>query len=107
LDRLWLLAECGLPVAVDPPPYRPAGGLMIPPLRGVLEHLPASEEAPACVSGAVISGRVGQTFSGGVKSGLFLAGYVVAGATEDDAVANMEQVVSWFHRETVWRPATP
>lgn len=104
LDRLWLLAECGLPVAVDPPRYRPAGGLMIPPSHGVLEYLPPTQGAPACVRDAVISGRVGQTFRGGVKSGLFLAGYVVTGETEDDVVENMERVVAWFDRVAVWRP---
>jgi hypothetical protein len=37
---------------------------------------------------------VGQEFHGGIKSGLFLAGYVVAGDTEDDVAANMDKVAA-------------
>jgi hypothetical protein len=39
---------------------------------------------------------VGQELHGGIKSGLFLAGYVVAGDTEDDVAANMDKVAAWF-----------
>lgn len=102
LDRQWLNAECGLPVTLNPD-YRPAAGLMIPPSHGVLERLPRPESAPAAVRDTVLSGRIGQTFHGGVKSGLFLAGYVVTAETEDELVPRLEDVVAWFERETVWR----
>lgn len=105
LDRLWLLAECGLPVQLPEVVRRPAGALCIPPSRGVLESLPRSGE-PDSILEASITGRVGQRFNGGVKSGLFLAGYVVGGQDEHDVEANLEKVADWFQASTVWRPVT-
>ncbi|WP_354643018.1 ATP-grasp domain-containing protein [Kitasatospora camelliae] len=103
LDKEWLYAELGLERTFDRPGYRPAGGLNIPPRSGLLEHLPLGGE-PECVRETVLHGQAGQVFHGGVKSGLFLAGYVVAGDTEEDVVANMEHVAAWFAKETRWRP---
>ncbi|MCB5180376.1 ATP-grasp domain-containing protein [Streptomyces antimicrobicus] len=110
LDKEWLYAECGLPggVGADPlsaPPYRPAGELNIPPLNGVLEALPDPGTEPDCVLEAVHTGQAGQEFHGGVKSGLFLSGYVVGGETEEDVAARLEHVARWFSEHTRWRPA--
>ncbi|WP_330331330.1 ATP-dependent carboxylate-amine ligase [Streptomyces sp. NBC_00536] len=108
LDKEWLYAECGLPSTLGAPIYRPAGALNIPPQNGVLEKLPeAGTEAgqPGCVREVMLTGAVGQEFHGGVKSGLFLAGYVVDGDTEEDVAANLEHVAGWFADNTVWRPA--
>lgn len=95
LDQQWLLAECGLPTTVSSPGYRPAGGLLIPPSRGLLEYLPTGNE-PEFVREVVLSGAAGQVYHGGVKSGLFLAGYVVDGSSEDEVAANLSTVASWF-----------
>jgi biotin carboxylase len=103
LDREWLYAECGLPTTFDSPEYRPAGGLNIPPSYGVLEHLPVGEE-PGCVREVQMAGAPGQVYHGGIKSGLFLAGYVVAGESEDDVATNMEIVAAWFAEQARWRP---
>ncbi|MFI9274043.1 acetyl-CoA carboxylase biotin carboxylase subunit family protein [Kitasatospora sp. NPDC052896] len=103
LDKEWLYAECGLPMTFDRPAYRPAGGLNIPPSYGVLEHLPVGGE-PDCVREAAMAGAPGQVFNGGVKSGLFLAGYVVAGESEEEVARNMEMVATWFAEQTKWRP---
>jgi biotin carboxylase len=106
LDREWLYAECGLPSTIDPPESRtdrPAGWLAIPPSNGILEHLPLGEE-PGCVREVSLTGAPGQVFNGGVKSGLFLAGYVVAGDCEDDVAANLEHVAAWFAGQVRWRP---
>ncbi|MGW8378497.1 ATP-dependent carboxylate-amine ligase [Streptomyces sp. ODS28] len=118
LDREWLYAECGLPTAAgDPvssgalaalPAYRPAGALCIPPQSGVLERLPATGPGsgqPACVRETVLTGAVGERFHGGVKSGLFLAGYVVGGETEDEVAAHIGQVADWFAENSRWRGA--
>ncbi|THA24570.1 ATP-dependent carboxylate-amine ligase [Streptomyces sp. RKND-216] len=104
LDKEWLYAECGLPASSGGPAPRPAGGLWIPPSSGVLEHLP-TEGAPDCVLESAHTGRAGQVFHGGVKSGLFLAGYVVGGESEEDVAANMEKVAAWFTDAVRWRPA--
>jgi hypothetical protein len=82
----------------------PAGGLCIPPSQGFLEKLPSGAE-PDCIRHVTLTGAVGQEFHGGVKSGLFLAGYVVGGDTEEDVAANIEKVAAWFAAETTWRPA--
>lgn len=105
LDKEWLYAECGLPSTLDTPAYRPTGALCIPPSDGVLTHLPSGDE-PACVKEVALTGTVGQEFHGGVKSGLFLAGYVVGGDTEEDVAANLENVATWFADHAQWSPAT-
>jgi len=103
VDKEWLYAECGLPRTFTAPDYRPAGGLHIPPSHGVLELLPIGDE-PACVREVSMAGSTGQVFHGGVKSGLFLAGYVVGGSSEEGVAANMERVASWFAERVRWRP---
>jgi hypothetical protein len=103
LDQEWLYAECGLPRTFESPDYRPAGGLHIPPAHGLLEHLPIGDE-PDCVREVIMSGSAGQVYHGGVKSGLFLAGYVVGGGSEEGVAANMERVASWFAAHVKWRP---
>ncbi|MFD0392336.1 hypothetical protein ACFQ3Z_04190 [Streptomyces nogalater] len=106
LDKEWLYAECGLPSSLGTPEYRPAGALCIPPQNGVLEQLPtATAEQPGCVREVMFTGSVGQEFHGGVKSGLFLAGYVVDGDSEEDVAANLEHVAGWFSDNSRWRPA--
>ncbi|GAO08069.1 hypothetical protein TPA0598_03_05300 [Streptomyces lydicamycinicus] len=104
LDKEWLYAECGLPSTLGTPAYRPTGALCIPPSNGVLNRLPSGDE-PACVKEVALTGTVGQEFHGGVKSGLFLAGYVVGGDTEEDVAANLENVAAWFADRAQWSPA--
>jgi len=101
VDKEWLYAECGLPRTFDTLVYRPGGGLILPPQNGTLEHLPSGNE-PSYVREAQLTGSVGQRFHGGVKSGLFLAGYVVGGNTEDEVVQHMSEAAAWFARESKW-----
>ncbi|MEU6277000.1 hypothetical protein ABZ871_32030 [Streptomyces populi] len=96
LDKEWLYAECGLPSTADTSRYRPAGALCVPPRNGVLEQLPAAAERPGCVREAMFTGAVGQEFHSGVKSGLFPAGYVVDGDSEEDVATHLEHVAGWF-----------
>jgi biotin carboxylase len=103
LDKAWLYAECGLAASVESSGYRPAGGLNIPPSHGVLEHLPRGEE-PSCVREVSLAGASGQVYNGGVKSGLFLAGYVVCGESEPDVASNMAIVADWFAEQARWQP---
>ena len=102
LDREWLYAECGLPATIEAREYRPAGGLNIPPSHGMLEYLPVGDE-PGCVREVTMAGAPGQVYHGGVKSGLFLAGYVVAGESENEVSANMALVADWFATRSRWR----
>ena len=76
--------------------------MLIPPLNGILEHLPIGHE-PDCVRDAQYCGIVGQRFQGGVKSGLFLAGYVVDGRTETEVIENISGVASWFGNAAKWQ----
>ncbi|MBS2965778.1 hypothetical protein KGA66_22185 [Actinocrinis puniceicyclus] len=103
LDKEWLRLECGLPSALDAHVYRPAAGLSIPPSHGVLERLPVGEE-PEGILEASLSGAVGQEFHGGVKSGAFLAGYIVGAPAHEDLVPRLEKVAAWFYERTLWRP---
>lgn len=104
LDKEWFLLECALPSTLDAHPYRPAAGLSIPPAHGVLERLPVDGE-PDCVLETMLGGAVGQEFHGGLKSGTFLAGYIVGAHAHEDLVAQVEGVAAWFAEGTVWRPA--
>jgi biotin carboxylase len=104
IHKEWLYAECGLPSAVRQAEYRPAAGLNIPPSSGLLEHLPAGGE-PGCVREVNLAGTAGQVYHGGVRAGLFLAGYVVAGESEDHVVTNVDRVAAWFAENVRWRPA--
>jgi hypothetical protein len=106
LDKEWLFAECGLPSTLPAPSYRPAGALCIPPQDGVLEHLPTGDE-PDYVREVTVTGEVGQEFHGGVKSGLFLAGYVVDGETEEEVATRLERVAGWFSDQARWQSAKP
>lgn len=102
IDQAWLYAECGLSRPLGARAYQPGGGVVIPPLNGVLEHLPRGNE-PDYVRETQITGAAGQRFHGGVKSGLFLAGYVVAGASEEEVVRNMSGVATWFAAHSRWQ----
>jgi len=101
MDKEWLYAECGLPRTFENGGFRLGGGLLVPPQVGTLEYLPTGNE-PEYVHETQFSGRVGQRFHGGVKSGLFLAGYVVGGNSEEEVADHMTQTASWFAQEARW-----
>ncbi|MFF8830094.1 acetyl-CoA carboxylase biotin carboxylase subunit family protein [Streptomyces sp. NPDC015131] len=106
LDKEWLYAECGLPSTLGDPVYRPAGCLNIPPGKGVLEHLPTGGE-PDGVREMSFTGAVGREYQGGVKSGLYLVGYVIDGDTEDEVERRMRTVADWYSAHVRWRPTAP
>jgi biotin carboxylase len=104
IHKEWLYAECGLPSEVRPTEYRPAAGLNIPPSPGLLEHLPADGE-PGCVREVSLAGTVGKVYQGDARAGLFLAGYVIGGESEDQVETNVDRVAAWFAENVQWRPA--
>jgi hypothetical protein len=101
LDKEWFLAECGLSAQVPRIRYRAGGGVWIPPQKGVLRQLPENKK-PNWIVDSQINGKIGQTYHGGVKSGLFLAGYVVHGSDEKNVIQNVQNTVSWFNENSVW-----
>jgi ATP-grasp domain len=101
LDKEWLYADCGLPRTFTELRYRPAGTILMQPRHGELQYLPIDNH-PNFVVGAEINGVVGQRFAGPVKSGLFLAGYIVQGASESSLVSNMVATEEWFRNSVRW-----
>lgn len=105
IDKEWFLAECGLPRTLPGElSYRPAGAVLMPPLDGILEHIPATDEL-GYVREAEIPGVVGQRYHGGVKSGFFVAGYVVAGSSEPEVARHISEAAAWFARNARWQLA--
>lgn len=101
IDREWLLAECGLSHLDTPPGYRPGGCICIPPLNGVLEHMPDSRSLDH-IRQEVFTGKIGERYHGGVKSGLFLVGYVISGCTQDEVIRKIEDTARWFGENSRW-----
>lgn len=101
LDKEWFLAECGIDRKLPPTNYRPGGGVWIPPQNGILQKLPEIA-LPPFVLESQITGEVGTRFQGGVKSGLFLGGYVITGDSEDQVIENIQATAQWFNDNTTW-----
>lgn len=101
IDREWLYAECGISSQYVPGDYRAGGGVWIPPKIGRLEYLPIGDE-PVCVRNKSYHGKVGEVYNGGVKSGLYLAGFVVGGDDEHEVQKNVLAVAGWFKEKTIW-----
>jgi hypothetical protein len=101
IDREWLLAECGLNQPFDLANTDTGGWVVIPPKKGILKALPRN--LPSFIRHAQYCGEAGQRFNGGVKSGLFLAGYVIAGHSETDCKENVIAAANWFSENTIWQ----
>jgi biotin carboxylase len=107
IDKEWFYAECGLARTLPSQlSYQPAGAVLLPPLDGILEHIPNGNEPPY-VREAEIPGVVGQRYHGGVKSGFFVAGYVVAGSSETDVARHISETAAWFTQHARWQIAGP
>lgn len=102
IDRHWFEAECGFSRSLQIKEYRPGGFTLIPPLNGILQRLPRDNE-PRYVREKHIMGTIGERYHGGVKSGLFLAGYVIDGTNEEEVKNNIADVADWFANQTQWQ----
>ncbi len=100
LDEAWFLSECGIQPALKFN-YQPSSCVSIPPFNAVLKHLPKDQE-PDYIIASHYCGEAGRRYYGGVKSGLFLAGYVVDGNTEDEAQNKVLEAAKWYYQNTVW-----
>lgn len=101
LDKEWLLAECNLPSTFSSVKYSAGGAVWIPPQKGTLRSLP-QKKMPDWVIESVVNGRLGETYQGGVKSGLFLAAFVVRGSNENVITDRVHQVADWFQQNSSW-----
>jgi hypothetical protein len=103
IDKEWLLAECGITRSYPQLPPTMGGCICIPPLSGVLDAIP-SETKLDCIIGEKFTGKVGERYHGGVKSGLFLMGYVVSGDSESEVIENITKTAEWFYANSRWSP---
>ena len=104
LDKEWFISECGIQsdLKFD---YRPSSCVSIPPFNAVLKHLPINEE-PNYIIASHYCGQANRRYYGGVKSGLFLAGYVVDGNNENEAQNKALEAVKWYYENSVWEMVT-
>ncbi len=101
IDEAWLLAECQISNFTSKSNnYKPSGWLAIPPLDGVLKKLPINKKT--YIKNSHYSGEEGKRYFGGVKSGLFLAGYAISGENEEMVQDNIHDTAEWFRTEAIW-----
>ncbi len=103
IDKEWLLAECGIARSYPQLPPALGGGVNIPPLNGVLDAIPSVPKLD-CIIAEKFTGKVGERYHGGVKSGLFLMGYVVKGDSESEVIENIKKTAEWFYANSRWSP---
>ncbi|MFH9584467.1 acetyl-CoA carboxylase biotin carboxylase subunit family protein [Streptomyces luteogriseus] len=106
LDREWFLAQTGAAPSLTPgmdgaAPGRSAGWVVFYPERGTLTELPLAP--PEFVVEQRLRGRVGTTYRGGQKSGVYLAGYVVTGADADEVEQRLHELAAWYASGVRWR----
>jgi hypothetical protein len=101
LDKEWLLAEVGLGNELSKFPFCSIGSINIPPQVGRLDFYPENCELPY-VKYQQVHGQVGQVFQGGVKSGLFLFGFVLAGENEEMITHRMQAINDWASDQVKW-----
>jgi biotin carboxylase len=110
MDRLWIRAQCGLPV--DAQEVRRtvaahtgvAGWLMLPPRNAVLESLP--ETAPAWISEYWKNAAPGTNFAGPAyarrKSGDYIASIIVKADTEAQVQERLADSLRWLDGSIRW-----
>lgn len=101
LDKQWLYAECGIPTVIENVPFFPYGCICIPPLKGIFLQKPDPGKNPVIVF-EEFSGKINVKYNGGVKSGLFLVGYVINGNSCEEIKRNIHDVAHWFTEYSEW-----
>ncbi|WP_149183702.1 ATP-dependent carboxylate-amine ligase [Streptomyces sp. TRM49041] len=108
LDKEWFLAQ----VSPVPHPVREvsgaapgrtqptAGWVVFYPEAGTLAALPQSP--PPFVAEQRQRGRIGTTYGGGEKSGVYLAGYVVTGADAAEVEHRVGELAEWYAAGVRW-----
>ncbi|GAA2894692.1 hypothetical protein GCM10011428_35400 [Streptomyces violaceus] len=70
------------------------------PERGTLAALPA--DPPSFVVEERLRGTVGTTYQGGVKSGVYVAGYVLTGADDHEVGRRAQELARWYATGVRW-----
>jgi hypothetical protein len=105
LDREWFRSQ----VAPDGPagtgvhavaPGRSAGWVVFYPEHGTLAALPAGP--PSFVVEERLRGTVGTAYRGGVKSGVYVAGYVLTGADDQEVERRAQDLARWYAAGVRW-----
>ena len=65
-------------------------------------------QLPVCdrtkyITSSYYCGKVGETFNGAIKSGLFLAGYTFSGKNDLEIESKFSSTVNWFNENTLWK----
>lgn len=103
IDKIWFLVECGLYKSfIETVSYKPCGWIVIPPLKGVLLDMPLETKSNKYIVKSQYCGEIGERYNGGVKSGLFLAGYAISGDTENNVEENILEIANWFSKNSKW-----
>ncbi|WP_394202457.1 hypothetical protein [Marinagarivorans algicola] len=100
LDKQWLLAECNLSSPIDYN-YNQGGWITVQPQVGLLKSLPKEPE-PEFIISSFYTGNAGMKFDGAIKSGLFLAGFVVKGTNSDEVSEKLKSAADWFLQNCLW-----
>ncbi|GAA2538918.1 MULTISPECIES: ATP-grasp domain-containing protein [Streptomyces] len=105
LDRQWFNAQ----VAPEGPagtgvhgvaPGHGAGWVVFYPERATLAALPA--DPPPFVAEERLRGTVGSAYRGGQKSGVYVAGYVLTGADDDEVERRARELARWYAAGVRW-----
>ena len=105
LDRQWFNAQ----VAPEGPagtgvhgvaPGQGAGWVVFYPERATLAALPA--DPPPFVAEERLRGTVGSAYRGGQKSGVYVAGYVLTGADDDEVERRARELARWYAAGVRW-----
>jgi biotin carboxylase len=101
LDKEWFYAECHVKRGFTEQQYVPCGCVCIPPVSGVFRKSPDYLQNPliACEE---LSGKINERYYGGVKSGLFLVGYVLNGDSAQQITNNIHAAAQWFAENSEW-----
>lgn len=101
LDRVWLDAECGHEPEISVNWHAHGGSVWIPPKKGYLQNIPDLSGLDCVIKGDVLA-EVNKKYSGGEKSGLYMAGYVLSGRNEEDTIQNVHGIAQQFNNLTIW-----
>ncbi|CAM5664658.1 carboxylate--amine ligase [Streptomyces purpurascens] len=105
LDEQWFRAQVVPQGPIDAgmhgvAPGRSAGWVVFYPERDTLAALPA--DPPPFVVEERLRGTVGTAYQGGVKSGVYVAGYVLTGADDHEIERRAQELARWYATGVRW-----
>lgn len=103
IDKAWLLAECQVRQHTYPvyqESFLRYGCVCIPPSNGRLVSLPTAFNVEVCKTH--ITGKVGDIYDGGEKSGLYLLGHVVEADDQESVIRLFGSCYQQIHDPSRW-----